>query len=455
MKKLYILVVCILILSSLGCNVPKVTGITPAEPTGVTLLIPSNTPAEATTVVPSSTPVPPTATETPTPVPPVVIPLTIAYLEAGDVYVWRDGGLVTRLTATGDVQGVYLSPDASTVVFKRGADYNFDLWAINTDGSGMRLLFNDASFDALVPGQQNYLNAGVFPPGETAYDFIPGTTNFAFITNYTIEGPGLPTNQDVQIIDYLSGAHTTLLPAGSGAGALDYSPDGLWVALVEGDQIEVMRSDGSDRRVVLTFPFVYTYSEWTYFPDVVWRSDSSGFRVIIPAQDPLGDPTAASQIYEVRTDGSVSGLGSFVGVPVFMSFPTLSPNSEFFAYVCETSPGSNIYEMRVAAADMSYGSVALTGDRLEFIGWSTDNNAYLFWQNSLEILNLGSLGSAPYAFSTTNDLRYVNWVAPQRFLAAYGTGSSRALRLYSLDGSFFILSGFASDVNNYDYAPKP
>lgn len=447
MKKFATFVALVLILASLGCNLPGAGGKSPVAPTAVSPVSATDTPIPPTVVVLPPTAIPATPTLTPTSIPPVVIPLTIVYLEARDVYIWRDGGMVTRLTATADICDLHLAPDASVVLFRRGADcYNSDLWAINADGSNMRLLFTDASFDALVPGQQNYLSK---------VEFIPGTTSVAFTTGYLIEGPGSPSNLDVQILDYVSGAHSVLLPSGSGAGGIDYSPNGSWVALVDGGKIEIMRPDGSDRRVVLTFPSVFTYSEWVYLPALTWSADSSSFRVIIPAQDPLGDPTALSRIYQVGTDGAVHELGQFVGSPVFISFPTFNPAGTYFAYVSETVPGSGIYQMHIAAADMSVDTVVLTGNQLEFIGWSTDSFQYLFWQNSMVILNLGSMGSAPFAFASTNELRGAKWVGPARFLVVAGAGVSPTLRLYSLDSTFVNLSGVSPDVFTNDFAPRP
>jgi len=64
-----------------------------------------------------------------------------------------------------------------------------------------------------------------------------------------------------------------------------------------------------------------TYSEWAYVPDVAWLPDSSGIRVIIPASDPLGDPTEVTTLWNVPVSGSATVLDTFVAAPAFASAP--------------------------------------------------------------------------------------------------------------------------------------
>jgi len=78
----------------------------------------------------------PTATPQPTPTPPPPLRLTIAYLERGNLYLWREGDSAPQLITTNALSPIALAPDGQHVAFTRGQDgLQQTLWVVSADGA--------------------------------------------------------------------------------------------------------------------------------------------------------------------------------------------------------------------------------------------------------------------------------------------------------------------------------
>ncbi len=99
-----------------------------------------------------------------------------------------------------------------------------------------------------------------------------------------------------------------------------------------------------------------TYSEWAYVPDVAWLPDSSGVRVIIPASDPLGDPTEVTTVWNVPVSEFATVLDTFVAAPAFASAPVISPDGSILLYLMESSSNYTLQVRQVGVSDTGYTS---------------------------------------------------------------------------------------------------
>ena len=72
---------------------------------------------------------------------------------AGEIYVMElQTGAVTRLTTNPGVDDMpSWSPDGTRIVFSRGSGRNGEIWVMNADGSGQRLVARDGLFPRWVP----------------------------------------------------------------------------------------------------------------------------------------------------------------------------------------------------------------------------------------------------------------------------------------------------------------
>lgn len=440
-RSLFILLLLVFLVTA--CNLPTATPGTPAPATDVP---PTGAPP---TDAPPPTDVPP-PTETPTLTPPPT-PLTVAYVKNRDVYLWVDGAGSTRLTTAGDVSDVRISDDAQRIVFTKfttpGAEWGqTELWGINADGSNLRLLINSAALNAINPPEVGVLRQ---------FEFIAGTHVLAYATGYIIEGPGNPHNADLRTIDVDTLTEQVILPLGQAGYFFSYSPDGATVALVKGEEILLVNADGSNRRSVLTFPMVYTYSEWLYLPPPVWAADSASFKVAIPAQDPLGDPAAPSRIYQVTTAGASTLLATFVASPVFLSFIHISPDGSKVGYMGPYDYTAESGDLHVANVDLSGDTIVVSG-KVSFDSWAPDSEHFAYWSGNLEVFNVGSIASGFTGLpgGATPMGSYFSWVDASRYLYINRPPGDPELRLGTLSGtSVTIDSGSMWGLGPYDFAP--
>jgi hypothetical protein len=118
----------------------------------------------------------------------------------------------------------------------------------------------------------------------------------------------------------------TLLPHGQG-GEFIYSPNGQEIAISTATSISLVHTDGTNRREVLTYPMVATYSEYSFYAMPIWAADSSSLRVAIPPADPLGEPRQPTTLWTIPSM-EISPLknGSI------MAAPSCAENCNFYRF---------------------------------------------------------------------------------------------------------------------------
>lgn len=139
--------------------------------------------------------VPPTERGTSPPTPTEV--LRIAYTSAGNVWLIEGADPPMQLSHTGHADQVLLSSDGVLVAYVHN-DFDgdvFELRTVNTNGSGDRLILDQADFNSLYP----LAEARHFLPSQMA--FLSGTHQLLFNTQAIFESPDLLKNDDVLSID--------------------------------------------------------------------------------------------------------------------------------------------------------------------------------------------------------------------------------------------------------------
>ncbi len=371
--------------------------------------------------------------------------LRIAYVKDGDVWYWEEGGPHLVLTGLGDVNGVYLSSDGQMVAFVRQFDWNnLEIYAVNTDGSNLHPLVTLADFATMV-AHPDAISAVPY-----RITWVPGTHTLAFNTRMTFEGPGLILPDELRLIDADSVTLSVLMAPGT-AGDFYYSPDGSQIALVNGTMISVVDADGGNRRDLLTFPFVITYSEYTYYPPVVWSPDSTYVRASIPPADPLLVPPDPTTIWHLPADGSgASSLMTITSVPFFHSAANISPDTSKLAYLSMVTPGAPpIVDLHISNTDGSGDVIYNSGDR-QFEAWSTDGEHFIFTESGRNP-KIGRVGDPPLDITGTNIMLNINWVDETRYLYLNRVTPSWELWLREMGSPGILIGSTPGESIQYDF----
>ncbi|MDF1501105.1 MAG: hypothetical protein P1P76_11615 [Anaerolineales bacterium] len=387
-------------------------------------------------VMPTPTPGPTTLPET------TLESFLLVYTSDGNLWTLSPDGSSQQLTTTGDVVEMLISDDRQVIVYVRQAFQPevFELRAINTDGSGDRQLLSQETLDALYPlnGALHYLTSQL--------EFIPGTHTLLFNTRATFEGPGLAKNDDLHQLNVDTGERTQLLERGRG-GDFTISPDRQRLAISQADSIGVVNIDGTNLRPdLVTFQPIVTYSEYQWYPVVVWADDASRFGVFLPSADPLAEnPNGTVWIVPVSgTPQSFSPIQGQAFFPQSNRNSLLSPDLQTVAFLREDSQNQT-QVLLLANVDGSNSRTYDQGD-LQWIGWGPDaaHFAYIRDQNSL---TLGTPGGSPQPLTEGRSLR---WLTGSLYTVQSGQHGDWTLIMGQINGPTKELVRLTSDWLTYD-----
>jgi Tol biopolymer transport system component len=293
-------------------------------------VLPSSTMPVATTPTPSQTsndltPESPltievateVATVLPTPIPQPPM-LRVAYNKDNNVWLWTEENGATALTKNGGVDSVLLSDDGQRIAFRRGGN----IWAVNSDGSDERQLTTDADFEGISYGE----DADPYLIGISPYQIAwqPGTHTLFFNTVPQFEGPGLLLTDDLWATDADTGELISILPRGEG-GKLTMSPDGRTIALSTPGTISLFDTNTYDKRQLFTYTPVITYSEFQYYAQPAWASDSMSLAVAIPPADFMASAEQLTSIWTILVDGTSARLVGHIEANGLQGEPLFSP----------------------------------------------------------------------------------------------------------------------------------
>jgi hypothetical protein len=420
---LFSLGILTLLASILACNVPAVTstpilsspdieGISPGVVTD------TSTPELAPSVLP----------------PPAVDLLRVVYIKGDNVWLWTEEIGTRQLTVSGGARKPRLSGDSLVVAFLRSGE----LWAVNADGTNERQLVSAVFLSSLATGGDTAeVNDLVWKPGSH-------TIYFNSLMVVTEAGYRIP-QADLFSSDADAGvdAVTSLESMGSG-GVPYFSPDGRIVALVQPDKIIFLEVTGAFWNVALTFQNILTYSEWSYIPEVVWQADSSAVKVVIPAHDPLNDPSEVTTIWNVPVSGSASILDTFIAVPGYASKPLLSPDGNQVLYMAGSGSDNTIQVRQIGGLDTGYTFAA--AGQIGILNWSPDSIHFVYWLPDLSTTYVAEVGvAANYVSDISPDARLIRWIDSNRVIYISNSGE---IRFRPVDGVSNLVD---SNVSDYDF----
>jgi hypothetical protein len=424
MGKKFFPVISFLILGILACSLPGAFSPSVATYTPFVLGGPSDTPdlAGATPGTTDGSPVEtPVSTESILPPPPRVPVLQVAYGKGGNLWLWTETGSSVQLTSSGSDTTPRISPDGQQIAFLRGEE----LWAINSDGSNLRPMVNNAYLTSLVPPATG---RGVIH----WFSWQPFSHNIYFGTSSAGEAYTVPV-YDLHMVAADGGTAPSIKKTADMGGMATFSPDGTKLTLAQPTRILLMNTDGSNYHAAITYDVVQTYSEWNYIPEVVWFSDSSEFRTVIPASDPLGDPLAGTTFWSVPVSGSPMDMAGFISVPAFQGAPRISPDGLNVAYLSPSGDNSELHLNGFYIGDVLYSSYP--ANQWDLVGWAPDSNGFVYWTDDTRNLWFGHTGSAAVRLTDTPHAEGLRWIDLTRILFA----SDSELRLGAPGGASVLI----------------
>ena len=440
-KKALLLSLAVLILATLACEYLPTS--TPAPEDVIATSVAATIIAGGGEAPTAEGPTAEVPTEEPTPEPPSL--LRIAFVKDGNVWYWEEGGAANQITSLGDVIGVYLSSDGVVAAFIRQYDWNnHEIYAVNTDGTNVRALVTLADFSGMM----------TLPTAISAVpyriDWVPDTHTLAFNTRMTFEGPGLILPDELSLVDADTATISLLMPPGT-AGDFYYSPDGSQIALINSTMISVVDANGTNRRDLITFPVILTYSEYNLYPPVVWSADGSYLRAAIPPEEALAVPAQDTTVWHLPADGSpASVLTTLTPVPFFHEAVHIAPDASKIAYLSMVTPGAPpIVDLHIANPDGSGDVLYDSGDR-RFEAWSTDGEHFIFTEAG-HYPKVGRVGYPAQDLLGITLMLDVSWVDETRFMYIHRLSGSWELWLRELGSPGFLLAGTSGDRIHYDF----
>jgi dipeptidyl aminopeptidase/acylaminoacyl peptidase len=389
----------------LACN-PAV--LAPAGPTAAPTEPPPPTqgaPTEAAPTEAAPTEAAPTATlapeETPEPVPspsPTAEPAPLVVYSSEDgLWVVEGEEPPRQLTNDPSDRDPKLSPDGRRVLFRRDVEPaptdipRYELRVIAVDGSGGHVLVGPEDLPGYTDGELPFDRL----PTQTAW--LADSQTVAFGTHMQV-GYGSMPNYDLWLVDVEGGEETgtpmQLLADGKG-GTFAFSPSASHVVVCTHTVVSMLEADGSNRRVLVPFEDVVTYSEYYYTPKAVWAPDGSYALVAISSPDPM-DPEANATIWRLPLEGDAVPLGTVVG-EVFhgsQSGELWSADRTRMVFTRRLADTGNERELIVAGVDGSDPEVYATGE-VRLVNWVGDGSEFAFYQDDRTEVYRGSAGQAP------------------------------------------------------------
>jgi len=415
------------LLAALACSLP-VTGTPPGAPTP-----------------PSTEEVTPPASEVP--IPPAVTPTSrIIYTDAGNIWVLEEDGSSHQLTFDGGTTDVFLSDDGVRVAYLWRADVgaHSELRAINADGGEASVLLTAGELDALYP-----ISEGTIGTDVSQVAFLPGTHRLIFNTYLIPEFMGFMKHNDLWSIDADTGEMISLLSAGEG-GDFAIAPDASQIAVIRPTSVGVINADGTNPRPdLVTFPSVITYSEFYFYPLVIWNPEATALVASVPSEDPLA-ATSSGTLWRIPANaGPAASLATIPGGFYFhfSRTPAVSPDLSRVAFTRHA--GADDEDLYLAQADGTGEVIYTTGD-VDWAGWAPDSNHFAFTLGTPSDLMIGAAGEPPTPIGSGIRFR---WVSATEYLFLAGTGGSWTLTRGTIGGPPEPLVSPAGDSISYDFSP--
>lgn len=325
--------------------------------------------------------------------------LVVAWVDRGNLVVWRTGDDNPRRIASGGVIRPYVSPDGQSIAFTRGPNGRAEtLWLADITGTTEILLVGE--------GNPRVFRSGMSQVGDVGwYDETTLYIN-------TIGGSGIDTKprDDLYRVNARTREVSLILRPGDG-GRFAFSPDKKFIAVASagtyGRQdarvavVDPLAIDGATN--LIFYIGVATGSEAIFRVNPQWTPDSQSVLTAIPESDLIysetGDP-APTSLWQlpIDTPSDRNLLGSVRSS--FFGLPRWSDDREKMLYLRRT-PESNEFTIVIADANGDNPVDYATGDAgvIELPRWIPDTQKFFYTSENPGNVLVGQVGEEAEALS--------------------------------------------------------
>jgi dipeptidyl aminopeptidase/acylaminoacyl peptidase len=323
--------------------------------------------------------------------------LRVVYTNDGNLWIVEGEKPPRQLTFSGGDGDPLFSPDGRWILFQRALPPvlldlpRFELRVIGADGGGERQLVGPEDLPGVMGEPPGSSEPVQFDRQPLQIVWLPDSHTVAFNTTVGVTW-GTAHHDDLWLIDIETRELSRLLPDGEG-GAFAFSPDASHLLVSTSTAVAMLDAGGGNRRTLLTFESVATYSEYAYHPMPVWSPDGSYALVAVSSPDPL-EPGAGADLWRLSLSGDATLLGTLTGDLIHNSQHDAlwSPDRARLAYtVAVAGDDPNARDLVVADADGGNPVVYASG-KPRLLGWDNtgepsvqtwtpDSQRFVYWQD--------------------------------------------------------------------------
>lgn len=348
-----------------------------------------------------------------------------------------------QLVDSGNVQDASISPDGRRIAYKIGNFEENALYVANINGSNARVLVT--SDDLPVAGEGDPADVAVLVD---KLQWLEDSQTLAFNTSVVnLVGPGAASQEDLWTVT-LDGTLTERFEAQTAGGDFAISADNI-VILSQPGQIVRANLDGSDSRVLITFPFINTASEYIYYPQPQWTTANSDAYLAIPSQEPFSADASAT-LWHIPASGAAEILETIPGNILFDPV-VWSPEGSVLAYVYRDMAADNPPPvLRVANGSGQSLADYATGERLTFYGWSTNEHNFLY--AAAGYYAIGEIGKTGKEIALPAGQQMVGgkWITADTFVIVTGSNNTWTLSSGNTTGAQRTLITVSGDSVQFD-----
>jgi len=350
--------------------------------------------------------------------------LRVAYVVGGNIYLQNGSNAPIQLTSGEKDLFPTFSDDGKKLVFLRG-QIPRDLYSVNLDGSGERLLISGESL-ALIGREYNVYSE------LKSFAFVPGTHLIVFNTRQLGKNDveykdwnrsSSKDMDDLLILDLDTEEISQLLPSGMG-GDFSISPDGNLIAVQGDGRIDIVTIDG---QVVHNNLGTYVpTSPYVINPRMFWTSDSKELIVSLPATkvaDFSGPETLAIWRFSIQGGGKSEIT---LDPPLLDADFEVSPDGDWILYNYFYYPGKTEESITsgLYLGNLRDGSSQLYAQGTNFPIWNPDSKHFVY-----DGPFLGDVDNSPLSMGHG---RFLNWVDASHYL--FYQSETEKLMLVDING---------------------
>lgn len=319
--------------------------------------------------------------------------LAVAWAENGSLMYWRAGDPAPRRIASGGVVRVYLAPSGQQVAFTRGPQGEQEtLWVADAAGTAEQEIVGLGDIRTARPGR----------PLINQVAWLDDTT--LYLNTLQASQNNLEAIDDLYRVNPRTREVALLLRPGEG-GQFAFSPDREKIVVVyhgtygrRDGRIRVVDLLGQEQTNLLFFVGVSTGSQYSFYPNVFWKPDSSAVLAAIPDSDLIYDETKPTTLWNLPVDvpGNRSTIGTLAAS--FFGQPQWSPSGQHLFYLRRVGdPAQNRFELVVADGDGQNPAAYAAGEVGSFEPgrWLPESERFIYAQGQPGAYWLGAPGAEP------------------------------------------------------------